>query len=68
MHWFMKFRYGWYKLGSGRNPEVGGPMFHSLKEVDKPLADDVVTEDDQGDGAEVVYHEGCDEVHVGVSA
>jgi len=68
MHRFVKFRDGRYKARSFRNPEVGGPMFHSLEEVDEPLAGDVVAEDDEGDGAGIVDYEGRDVVHIAVSA
>ena len=68
MHRFVKFRDGRYKACSFRNPEVGGPMFHLLEKVDKPLAGNVVAEDDERNGAGVVDHKGHNVVHIAVSA
>lgn len=73
VHGLMQLRDCRYELYGIRNLEVGGPVgIHSAKEVHEPLAGDVVADEDEGEGAEVldvyVDDEGEYTVHVAVSA
>ena len=49
VHWFVKLWNCWYQPGAWRNLERDGPMLiHSMKEVHKPLAGDIVAYKDEG--------------------
>jgi len=72
MHRFVQLGNRGYELCGSGNLEVGRPVcIHSVKEVDKPLAGDVVADEDEGDSAEVldvcVDDERKDAIHVAVS-
>ena len=72
MHQFMQLGSCGYELCGSRNLEVGRPVcIHSVKEVDEPLAGDVIADEDKGNSAEVldvrVDDEREDAIHVAVS-
>ena len=72
MHRFMQLRNRGYELRGTGNLEVGRPVcIHSVKEVDEPLAGDVIADEDKGNSAEVldvrVDDEREDAIHVAVS-
>lgn len=72
VHWFMQLGNRRYELHGSRNLEVGRPVcIHSVKEVDEPLAGDVVADEDEGDSTEVldvcVEDDREDAIHVAVS-
>ena len=73
MHWLMEFRNGRDKFSGGRNPKARGPMlFHPHEEIHKPLAGDIIAQDNdkesKGLDNESLDDGGNNEVHICVSA
>ena len=67
VHGLVQFGNGRYEFFGRGNLEGGRPMFfHTVEEVDEPLAGDVIAEDNQRHGAGIDHKHG-DVVHVGIS-